>query len=85
MAIETLEAKYRELLNTRSSIQTRIEMKVAELKKEVEVLEAAGVELTDIDAEILRLENEIDAEEEALEKEFKEIDSFFDEVLEVIK
>lgn len=85
MAIETLEAKYRELLNTRSSIQTRIEMKVAELKKEVEALEAAGVELTDIDAEILRLENEIDAEEEALEKEFKEIDSFFDEVLEVIK
>lgn len=85
MAIETLEAKYRELLNTRSSIQTRIEMKAAELKKEVEVLEAAGVELTDIDAEILRLENEIDAEEEALEKEFKEIDSFFEEVLEVIK
>lgn len=85
MAIETLEAKYRELLNTRSSIQTRIEMKVAELKKEVEILEAAGVELTDIDAEILRLENEIDAEEEALTKEFNEIDAFFDEVLEVIK
>lgn len=85
MAIEKLEARYRELLNTRSSIQTRIEMKVAELKKEVEVLEAAGVELTDIDAEILRLENEIDAEEETLTKDFNEIDSFFDEVLEVIK
>lgn len=85
MAIEKLETRYRELLNTRSSIQTRIEMKVAELKKEVEVLEAAGVELTDIDAEILRLENEIDAEEETLTKDFNEIESFFDEVLEVIK
>lgn len=83
--VETLEAKHRDLLNARSSLQTRIEMKAAEIEKELDALEGLGIDLGELDAEILRLENQVESEEKALMKEFKEIESFFDEVLEVIK
>lgn len=83
--IEQLSKTLDDLRTKRATIELRIANNQKLLQEKSGDLKAAGIDIEELDAEILSMKLSIEAESTRIENEANEVSKFLDEVLEAVR